>query len=90
MDSFLYKQELNNTMFYTSLIDMYAKCGNIEAAKQVFKGMKPKSLPSWNAMISGLGMHGHADMALEHFSRMTSEEFKPDTSRCVIYNDLQQ
>ncbi|GLT26133.1 hypothetical protein SLA2020_012180 [Shorea laevis] len=69
---------LNNSSLWTSLIDMYAKCGSIEAAKQVFKNMEGKSLASWNAMISGLAMHGQAEPAFELFSRMTSEGFKPD------------
>ncbi|KAJ4951959.1 hypothetical protein NE237_028791 [Protea cynaroides] len=67
-----------NTSLSTSLIDMYAKCGSIEAARQVFDSMKSKSLASWNAMISGLAMHGYADMALQLFSRMAEEGFKPD------------
>lgn len=71
-------QSLTNTSLRTSLIDMYAKCGNIEAAKQVFDGMEAKSLASWNAMITGLAMHGHANTALELFSKMADEGFKPD------------
>ncbi|XP_042517057.1 pentatricopeptide repeat-containing protein At1g08070, chloroplastic-like [Macadamia integrifolia] len=67
-----------DTSLSTSLIDMYAKCGSIQAAKQVFDSMKSKSLSSWNAMISGLAMHGYADMALQLFSRMVEEGFKPD------------
>ncbi|XP_043723316.1 pentatricopeptide repeat-containing protein At1g08070, chloroplastic-like [Telopea speciosissima] len=67
-----------NMSLSTSLIDMYAKCGSIEAAKQVFDSMKSKSLSSWNAMISGLAMHGYAYMSLQLFSRMTEEGFKPD------------
>ncbi|XP_044471239.1 pentatricopeptide repeat-containing protein At1g08070, chloroplastic [Mangifera indica] len=69
---------LNNISLWTSLIDMYAKCGNIEAAAQVFDGMNSKNLASWNAMISGLAMHGKTDKALELFSRMISEGFIPD------------
>ncbi|PRQ46446.1 putative tetratricopeptide-like helical domain, DYW domain-containing protein [Rosa chinensis] len=71
-------QCLTNTSLQTSLIDMYAKCGNIEAAKQVFDGMEAKSLASWNAMITGLAMHGKANAALELFSKMADEGFKPD------------
>ncbi|GKV06409.1 hypothetical protein SLEP1_g18307 [Rubroshorea leprosula] len=71
-------QNLNNSSLWTSLIDMYAKCGSIEAAKQVFKNMEGKSLASWNAMISGLAMHGQAGPVFELFSRMTREGFKPD------------
>ncbi|KAM1508334.1 hypothetical protein ACFX10_017662 [Malus domestica] len=71
-------QKFTNTSLWTSLIDMYAKCGNIEAAKQVFNGMETKSLASWNAMISGLAMHGDAHAALELFSKMEDEGFNPD------------
>ncbi|KAG8372972.1 hypothetical protein BUALT_Bualt12G0122600 [Buddleja alternifolia] len=67
-----------NETLWTSLINMYAKCGNIEAAKQVFSGMETKSLASWNVMISGLAMHGDASRAIELFSQMTKEGFRPD------------
>ncbi|XP_010250014.1 PREDICTED: pentatricopeptide repeat-containing protein At1g08070, chloroplastic-like [Nelumbo nucifera] len=69
---------LSNDALSTSLIDMYAKCGNIDAAKQVFDAMRPKTLASWNAMISGLAIHGHADMSLGLFLKMADEGFKPD------------
>lgn len=62
-----------NESLWTSLINMYAKCGNIEASKQIFDGLESKSLPSWNAMISGLAMHGDARGSIELFSRMTNE-----------------
>lgn len=71
-------QYSDNISIWTSLIDMYAKCGSIEAAQQVFNSMKHRSLASWNAMISGLAMHGLAEKALELFSRMTNEGYKPD------------
>lgn len=67
-----------NYSLWTSLIDMYAKCGNIGAAKQVFDGMKFRSMASWNAMISGLAVHGHSSMAFEVFSNMVDKGFEPD------------
>ncbi|CAM8928813.1 unnamed protein product [Rhodiola kirilowii] len=71
-------KDLANVTLYTSLIDMYAKCGNIRAAQQIFNDMKVRSLASWNAMISGLAMHGHAENAFELFSKMLGEGFVPD------------
>ncbi|WRX32478.1 Pentatricopeptide repeat - like 10 [Theobroma cacao] len=71
-------QNSTNISLWTSLIDMYAKCGSIEAAQQVFNGMEQKNLASWNAMISGLAMHGLADKALELFSQMMGGGLKPD------------
>ncbi|KAK4388469.1 Pentatricopeptide repeat-containing protein, chloroplastic [Sesamum angolense] len=37
-------QDFPNEMLWTSLINMYAKCGNIEAAKQIFHSLQTKSL----------------------------------------------
>uniref|UniRef100_A0A7N1A4C7 DYW domain-containing protein n=1 Tax=Kalanchoe fedtschenkoi TaxID=63787 RepID=A0A7N1A4C7_KALFE len=71
-------KDLASVTLLTSLIDMYAKCGNIKLARQVFYGMKAKSLASWNAIISGLAMHGHAENALELYSQMLRQGFRPD------------
>ncbi|PIN08161.1 hypothetical protein CDL12_19260 [Handroanthus impetiginosus] len=73
-----YYHDFPNETLWTSLINMYAKCGNIEVAKQIFCSMKTKSLASWNAMISGLAMHGDANRAIELFSEMAEEGFRPD------------
>lgn len=72
------KSMKNTVALWTSLIDMYAKCGDLAAAKRIFDCMNTKSLATWNAMISGFAMHGHTDTALGLFSRMTSEGFVPD------------
>lgn len=57
-----------------SLIDMYAKCGVVEAAYEIFNKMKGRNIVSWNTMILGLAMHGHGDEALELFSKMLEEK----------------
>eukprot|EP00253_Pinus_taeda_P021230 PITA_21230 len=61
----------------TALI-MYAKCGSIEIAQQLFDGMSKRDLISWNAIIGGYGMHGHGDEALELFSQMQQTGVKLD------------
>ncbi|KAJ0596584.1 putative tetratricopeptide-like helical domain superfamily, DYW domain-containing protein [Helianthus annuus] len=66
------------TSLFTSLIDMYAKCGDIEAAETVFESVTYKSLASWNAMISGLAMHRRAHDAVKLFKNMVDEGFTPD------------
>ncbi|CAN8295040.1 unnamed protein product [Cochlearia groenlandica] len=68
----------NASSLRTSLIDMYAKCGDIEAAHQVFNGMVHRSLSSYNAMIFGFAMHGRADAAFDLFSRMRKNGIEPD------------
>eukprot|EP01018_Ginkgo_biloba_P030797 Gb_33210 [translate_table: standard] len=62
----------------TALIDMYAKCGILESAHQLFEEMPKRSLVSWNAMIAGYGMHGRGEDALALFSQMQQTGMKPD------------
>ncbi|GJM98286.1 hypothetical protein PR202_ga15279 [Eleusine coracana subsp. coracana] len=54
----------------TSLLDMYAKSGWVRVARVLFEKLMHRELVSWNAMICGYGMHGHADQALELFNKM--------------------
>lgn len=62
----------------TSLIDMYAKCGNIDAAFFIFGSMPKKNLVTWNSIIGGYARHGFATRALETFDRMTKCGVGPD------------
>ncbi|RZC15211.1 Pentatricopeptide repeat-containing protein [Glycine soja] len=62
----------------TSLVDMYAKCGNIEDARGLFKRTNTRRIASWNAMIVGLAQHGNAKEALQFFKYMKSRGVMPD------------
>ncbi|XP_030461873.1 pentatricopeptide repeat-containing protein At1g11290, chloroplastic-like [Syzygium oleosum] len=61
----------------TCMVDLYAKCGNLEYARKLFDLMPEKNLISWSAMISGYAMHGHGREALYLFDRMKFS-VKPD------------
>ncbi|XP_057868728.2 pentatricopeptide repeat-containing protein At3g12770 [Cryptomeria japonica] len=62
----------------TTLVDMYGKCGSVEAARQVFDKMCYRDVVSWNAMITGYGIHGYGEDALALFSQMQMTDKKPD------------
>ncbi|XP_062186587.1 pentatricopeptide repeat-containing protein At5g48910-like [Phragmites australis] len=62
----------------TALIDMYAKCGDIENSLRVFHFMPAKDVLTWSSMVIGLANHGLGHEALSLFSRMTSEGLKPN------------
>jgi len=40
---------------------MYAKCGAMEFALDVFGSVKEKNTCTWNAMINGLALNGNAE-----------------------------
>ncbi|KAI4352523.1 hypothetical protein L6164_006764 [Bauhinia variegata] len=67
-----------STKVCNALIDMYAKCGCLGPAFSIFNEMANKDVVSWNAMLQGFAMHGHGERALQLFSRMVDEGFKPD------------
>ena len=68
-----------NIFVENALVDMYAKCGEIENAVNVFKNMVKNDLVSWNTIIGGLAVHGHASDALGFFHEMIKAGVQPDS-----------
>ncbi|OWM65252.1 pentatricopeptide repeat-containing protein At4g21065-like [Punica granatum] len=67
-----------NVFLGTALIDMYAKCGVVKEMEEVFDAMKVRNVYTWNVLISGFGMNGCGNAALNAFDRMVKEKFRPD------------
>lgn len=63
----------------TSLVDMYAKCGNIDQAKSVFDITVNREVHIYNSMISSYALHGQAVEALALYRRLKEESLEPDT-----------
>ncbi|XWS23615.1 hypothetical protein CRYUN_Cryun28dG0030100 [Craigia yunnanensis] len=61
-----------------ALIDMFAKCGDVENAKAVFEKMANKCIITWTSMVSGLAFNGQCKEALDLFDRMCLQKIKPD------------
>ncbi|KZV37108.1 pentatricopeptide repeat-containing protein chloroplastic-like [Dorcoceras hygrometricum] len=62
-----------------ALIDMYAKCGRIEQALDIFEGViQEKDVDHWNAIIGGLAIHGMGGLAFDVFIEMERLSIKPD------------
>ncbi|RDX72194.1 Pentatricopeptide repeat-containing protein, mitochondrial, partial [Mucuna pruriens] len=77
--SFVEEQKLQlDAVLGTALVDVYAKCGFLDEAMNIFERMENKDLKSWTAMISGLGIHGQPSNAIRFFSRMEKEGFRPN------------
>ncbi|KAL6614255.1 hypothetical protein ACP70R_036525 [Stipagrostis hirtigluma subsp. patula] len=67
-----------NVQLCNALINFHARCGGLPQAQQLFDEMPRKSIVSWTALITGYGMHGHADIAINLFEKMVSEGIRPD------------
>ncbi|KAJ9679775.1 hypothetical protein PVL29_021630 [Vitis rotundifolia] len=68
----------SNQCICNVLISMYSRCGNIEAAFQVFNEMEDRNVISWTSMITGFAKHGFATRALEMFHQMLETGTKPN------------
>eukprot|EP01018_Ginkgo_biloba_P003474 Gb_25271 [translate_table: standard] len=80
-----------------SLVAMYAKCGSIQTARQLFDNMPKRDLVSWCSMIAGYAQNGHASEALTLLHQMQLAGMKPNAvtmvsvlSVCAHLGTLQQ
>ncbi|CAB4319941.1 unnamed protein product [Prunus armeniaca] len=63
---------------HAALIDMNAKCGNMERATSLFDKMPKRDMISYCSMIQGLSVHGRGDQAVALFNKMLNEGLAPD------------
>ncbi|XP_022775232.1 pentatricopeptide repeat-containing protein At3g50420 isoform X1 [Durio zibethinus] len=61
-----------------SLIDMYAKNGNLQVAQAIFSLVPNPDLKCWNAMLGAYSLHGMAEDALKLFEEILKHELRPD------------
>lgn len=60
-----------------ALLTMYAKCGSLSNAENIFRNLAAKDIISWNAMIAAYGMHGRGEDALRVFNEMLQCGMRP-------------
>ncbi|GJW21484.1 putative pentatricopeptide repeat-containing protein [Tanacetum coccineum] len=70
--------EVSQNHLAASLVDMNAKCGNLERATTLFEIMPKRDLISYSSMIQGFSVHGRAVEAVALFRRMLEEGVTPD------------
>ncbi|GAV73339.1 PPR domain-containing protein/PPR_2 domain-containing protein [Cephalotus follicularis] len=70
-----------------ALLDMYAKCGCLDAAWCVFRSLRNRSVVSWTTMITCCAQNGQVRKALEIFEEMKGDGVQPNhiTFICVLY-----
>eukprot|EP01018_Ginkgo_biloba_P033469 Gb_14617 [translate_table: standard] len=61
-----------------AIVDMYAKCGSIADACNMFDKMPARNMVSWTTMITGCAQHGRGEEALYLFQQMLEEGMKPN------------
>nr|GMD62515.1 pentatricopeptide repeat-containing protein At3g24000, mitochondrial-like [Ipomoea batatas] len=60
----------------SALIDLYAKCRQMEDAKTIFLHMSEQNLVSWNALLNGYAQEGEWQEVLRLFCSLSESEFR--------------
>ncbi|XAR65244.1 hypothetical protein NMG60_11009296 [Bertholletia excelsa] len=68
----------SNVYVGTALVNLYAKCGNAESARNVFDRMREKNRITWATMIGGYGIQGDLGGAISLFDNMLKENLEPN------------
>lgn len=69
---------LRKTCVCNALIEMYAKCGSLNEAWQLFDCISERDVISWSTMIGALANHGRANEAIELFEEMIRARVEPN------------
>ncbi|MCO5567612.1 hypothetical protein L7F22_021306 [Adiantum nelumboides] len=70
----------------TSLINMYAKCGSLLEAQEVFHKLPVRNVMVWSSMIQALGMNHEGWKAIECFEEMQKQGVEANgvTFMCLL------
>ncbi|CAK8530833.1 unnamed protein product [Lathyrus sativus] len=69
---------LFNVYVCNSLIDMYAKCGDMKSNENLFEIIHVRDVVSWNTLITGFAQNGCGEDSLVLFSRMVEASIEPN------------
>ena len=61
-----------------ALINVYAKCGELMKAQEVFDTIRAKDVVTWTTLIGAYTHHGNCEPSLALFYRMRAESLIPD------------
>ncbi|PON80764.1 DYW domain containing protein [Parasponia andersonii] len=79
VESYVEKEGIQRSVeLCNALIDMFAKCGDVDKALKLFRKMSEKTIVSWTSVIGGLAMHGRGSEAVSLFEEMIGNGITPD------------
>ncbi|XP_044507772.1 pentatricopeptide repeat-containing protein At2g21090 [Mangifera indica] len=61
---------LSNLVISSSVLDSYAKCGEMNSARRLFEEMQVRDVLAWTALVSGYAKWGDMESARELFNEM--------------------
>uniref|UniRef100_A0A0D9W373 Pentacotripeptide-repeat region of PRORP domain-containing protein n=1 Tax=Leersia perrieri TaxID=77586 RepID=A0A0D9W373_9ORYZ len=73
-----YDAQSENSALETSIVKLYASCGNLNLAQRCFENIQQKDIVAWSSMIEAYAIHGYGMEALTLFHRMLDEGVRPN------------
>ncbi|XP_057982644.1 pentatricopeptide repeat-containing protein DOT4, chloroplastic-like [Malania oleifera] len=74
---FAIKTGIYDGILQTSLLDCYAKCGQLELSAKIFGEISCRNSIAWSAMMSGFTQNGYFTEAIAFFQQMQTVGFEP-------------
>ncbi|KAJ7536765.1 hypothetical protein O6H91_12G081100 [Diphasiastrum complanatum] len=74
----------SNILLGSTLVNMYAKCGSVLDARQVFDSMPERNVFSWTTIISAYANQGQGEEALNLFQQMQKTGIPPNNVAFVV------
>ncbi|KAH7295901.1 hypothetical protein KP509_27G070000 [Ceratopteris richardii] len=85
LHAYVVEKVLEQDVFVRStMIDMYAKCQNIEEAHSVFATAQQQDTVLWNTLLGGYVQQGLEEAAVVLYDSMISEKLSPNQSTFTI------
>jgi pentatricopeptide repeat protein len=75
----------SNLKLENALIDMFASCGEMDAAQGVFDDMKTRDVISWTSIVTGFANTCHIDLARKYFDQMPERDYVSWTAMIDSY-----
>lgn len=73
------KQEfVHDELVANAFVASYAKCGSLSYAERVFRGIRSKTVNSWNALIGGYSQSSDPRLSLDAHLQMKNSGLLPD------------
>ncbi|CAM6058668.1 unnamed protein product [Sphagnum tenellum] len=81
----IFSQMQEDVRVMNALVSMYARCGSLDEAQQVFDNMDIKDVVSWNAMIVGYADHGQYAESFDDAQQLFD---KMETKNVISWNTM--
>ncbi|XP_073012803.1 pentatricopeptide repeat-containing protein At2g29760, chloroplastic-like [Typha latifolia] len=76
---YIYKKKIKVSLnLANAFIDMFAKCGDVDAAARLFSEVLERDIVTWNSMIMAYAIHGYFKEALNLFEELKRIRIVPN------------